>query len=166
MRAPSQAGTLLNAFRQWRRDRPQAVAARYPITRWGALTRADPHRLGIDGNAQAEVLDVNGRPNARLLALGPMTRQTFRELVAVPELRRRNCIIARRLSNAQRVEGGGALSIAAGSSLERPETPNRLVSTSRQPASRSSVRGVARFTIIAPNGAACTPLNSNLIVAV
>lgn len=69
--------------------------------------RADPHRLGIDVNAQAEVIDVNGRPNSRLLALGPMTRGAFWEIVAVPELRRQSWSVARRLSNAHWVEGEG-----------------------------------------------------------
>ncbi|SFR75765.1 FAD/NAD(P)-binding protein [Sphingomonas jatrophae] len=69
--------------------------------------RADPHRLGIDVTANAETIDVNGRANPRLLALGPMTRGAFWEIVAVPDLRRQTWSVARRLSNAHWVEGEG-----------------------------------------------------------
>jgi uncharacterized NAD(P)/FAD-binding protein YdhS len=69
--------------------------------------RPDRHRFGIDITAQAETIDVNGRANPRLLALGPMTRGAFWEIVAVPDIRVQTWSVARRLSNAQWVEGEG-----------------------------------------------------------
>ena len=69
--------------------------------------RPDAHRLGIDVNAQAETINAAGRANPRLLALGPMTRGAFWEIVAVPDIRRQTWAVARRLSNTQWVEGDG-----------------------------------------------------------
>jgi uncharacterized NAD(P)/FAD-binding protein YdhS len=42
-----------------------------------------------------------------VLAIGPMTRGAFWEIVAVPDIRRQAWSVARRLSNAQWVEGEG-----------------------------------------------------------
>ncbi|KKC27213.1 FAD/NAD(P)-binding protein [Sphingomonas sp. SRS2] len=69
--------------------------------------RPDPHRFGIDVTAQAETIDVDGHRNARLLALGPMTRGTFWEIVAVPDIRTQTWSVARRLSHAHWVQGEG-----------------------------------------------------------
>lgn len=69
--------------------------------------RPDAHRLGIDVNAQAETIDAAGHANPRLLALGPMTRGAFWEIVAVPDIRHQTWTLARRLANAQWVEGDG-----------------------------------------------------------
>jgi uncharacterized NAD(P)/FAD-binding protein YdhS len=69
--------------------------------------RPDPHRFGIDVTAQAETIDANGRANPRLLALGPMTRGAFWEIVAVPDIRMQTWATARRLSHAHWVEGEG-----------------------------------------------------------
>ncbi len=60
--------------------------------------RADRHRLGIDVNASGETIDVNGRANPRLLAIGPMTRGAFWEIVAVPDIRVQTWATARRLA--------------------------------------------------------------------
>lgn len=69
--------------------------------------RPDRHRLGIDVNAQAETIDVNGRVNPHLLALGPMTRGAFWEIVAVPDIRVQTWNVARRLALAHWVGGEG-----------------------------------------------------------
>lgn len=69
--------------------------------------RPDPHHMGIDVTPQCEVIDRAGRPNPRLLALGPMTRGTFWEVVAVPDIRLQTWNVARRIANAHWVGGEG-----------------------------------------------------------
>lgn len=71
----------------------------------GGLIRPDAHRFGLDVTAQSETIDVQGNSNPRLLALGPMTRGTFWEIVAVPDIRMQAWSVARRLSHAQWVGG-------------------------------------------------------------
>jgi len=73
----------------------------------GGHIRPDGLRLGIDVNKQAETIGADGRPNPRLLALGPMTRGVFWEIVAVPDIRMQTWSVARQLSNAHWVEGEG-----------------------------------------------------------
>jgi uncharacterized NAD(P)/FAD-binding protein YdhS len=69
--------------------------------------RPDPLRLGIDVDAEARVIDREGRPDDRLTCIGPMTRGGLWEVVAVPDLRRQAWDLARRLSHAQWVGGEG-----------------------------------------------------------
>lgn len=69
--------------------------------------RPDRHRFGIDVTAQAEAIDARGIANPRLLALGPMTRGAFWEIVAVPDIRVQTWAVARRLSHAHWVGGEG-----------------------------------------------------------
>jgi uncharacterized NAD(P)/FAD-binding protein YdhS len=69
--------------------------------------RPDALRIGIDVNAQSEVIGVDGSANPRLIALGPPTRGTFWEIVAVPDIRVQTWSVARRLANAQWVGGEG-----------------------------------------------------------
>jgi uncharacterized NAD(P)/FAD-binding protein YdhS len=71
------------------------------------LIRADPLRIGIDVDPQAAVLDRDGTASDRLFAIGPMTRGTFWEIVAVPDIRQQSWSVARRLSNAMWVGGEG-----------------------------------------------------------
>ena len=71
------------------------------------LIRPDPLRIGIDVTQQSEVIGANGESRPTLLALGPMTRGTFWEIVAVPDIRRQTWAVARRLSNAHWVGGEG-----------------------------------------------------------
>lgn len=59
--------------------------------------RPDRHRLGIDVNRYGETIGVDGRPNPRLLAVGPMTRGAFWESVAVPDIRVQTAALARHL---------------------------------------------------------------------
>jgi uncharacterized NAD(P)/FAD-binding protein YdhS len=69
--------------------------------------RPDRHRLGIDVNAQAETIDVNGTVNSNLFAIGPITRGAFWEIVAVPDIRTQTWNVARKLSHAHWVQGEG-----------------------------------------------------------
>jgi uncharacterized NAD(P)/FAD-binding protein YdhS len=71
------------------------------------LIRPDAHHIGIDANAQSEVIGVDGRPNPDLLVIGPMTRGAFWEIVAVPDIRVQSWSIARRLTHSHWVEGDG-----------------------------------------------------------
>lgn len=71
------------------------------------LIRPDPLRIGIDVTQQSEVIASDGEPFPTLLALGPMTRGTFWEIVAVPDIRRQTWAVARKLSNAHWVGGEG-----------------------------------------------------------
>jgi uncharacterized NAD(P)/FAD-binding protein YdhS len=48
-----------------------------------------------------------GEPTQTLRALGPMTRGTFWEIVAVPDIRRQTWAVVRKLSNAHWVGGEG-----------------------------------------------------------
>lgn len=49
--------------------------------------RADAFGLGLDVAEDLRVLDAGGRPQPRLFAIGPLTRGTFWESVAMPEIR-------------------------------------------------------------------------------
>jgi uncharacterized NAD(P)/FAD-binding protein YdhS len=69
--------------------------------------RPDPLHIGIDVNAQSETIAADGHANPRLFALGPPTRGTFWEIVAVPDIRVQTWSVARRLANAQWVGGEG-----------------------------------------------------------
>jgi uncharacterized NAD(P)/FAD-binding protein YdhS len=71
------------------------------------LIRPDPRMLGLEVTAQAETIGADGTPNPRLLALGPMTRGAFWEIVAVPDIRVQTWAVARKLSNAHWVGGEG-----------------------------------------------------------
>jgi len=48
---------------------------------------ADPLRLGIAVDEECRVLDAQGRASDRLFAIGPVTKGTFWESVAVPDIR-------------------------------------------------------------------------------
>lgn len=71
------------------------------------MIRPDAARIGIDVDNQGQTIDAQGRPNANLYALGPMTRGAFWEIVAVPDIRTQTWNVARRLSNAHWVGGEG-----------------------------------------------------------
>jgi uncharacterized NAD(P)/FAD-binding protein YdhS len=69
--------------------------------------RPDPHHMGIDVSPQCEVIDRQGKADQRILALGPMTRGTFWEVIAVPDIRMQTWNVARRIANAHWVGGEG-----------------------------------------------------------
>ena len=60
--------------------------------------RPDRHRLGIDVNMLGETIGADGRANPRLLAIGPITRGAFWEIVAVPDIRIQTAALAKRLA--------------------------------------------------------------------
>ncbi len=67
--------------------------------------RPDPMKIGVDVDLQCRTLGSDGQANEQLLAVGPLTRGTFWEMTAVPDIRRQVWDIARRLSNAHWVGG-------------------------------------------------------------
>jgi uncharacterized NAD(P)/FAD-binding protein YdhS len=71
------------------------------------MLRPDPLRIGIDVDQESRAIGRDGEASDRLLVVGPMTRGAFWEIVAVPDIRRQAWSVARRLSNAQWVEGEG-----------------------------------------------------------
>ncbi|KQM64316.1 FAD-dependent oxidoreductase [Sphingomonas sp. Leaf17] len=72
----------------------------------GGMIRADALRLGIDVDDGSRVVDSAGRAQSDIYCVGPMTRGSFWEIVAVPDLRRQCADLARRLSNAHWVNEG------------------------------------------------------------
>lgn len=58
------------------------------------MTRPAPLALGIDVDAACRVLDAGGVAHPGLYCIGPMTRGTFWEIVAVPDIRRQCATLA------------------------------------------------------------------------
>ncbi len=52
------------------------------------VVRPDPLRLGLDVTANGTLLDRTGAISRRLFAIGPVTKGTFWEMTAVPDIRR------------------------------------------------------------------------------
>ncbi|TIV98580.1 MAG: FAD-dependent oxidoreductase [Mesorhizobium sp.] len=52
-----------------------------------ALARPDPLRLGLDVTAGCELIAADGTVSSKLLAVGPLTRGTFFEIDAIPDIR-------------------------------------------------------------------------------
>ena len=63
------------------------------------LIRPDPLQLGIDVTADCAVLDRNGTASGKIFAIGPITRGTFFEIDAIPEIRSQCGMLATRLSD-------------------------------------------------------------------
>lgn len=82
---------------------PQGNVARAPEPLLASLLaagriRPDPCRIGIDVDADCRTLDAGSEASGSLFAIGPMTRGTFWEIVAVPDIRVQVDSLARRLS--------------------------------------------------------------------
>lgn len=75
--------------------------------RQSGLIQPDASGLGLKVDPQSRLIGRDGRPDPRLFALGPMTRGTFWEITAVPDIRVQTWDLARRLSNAHWVSGDG-----------------------------------------------------------
>lgn len=73
------------------------------LLRSGAA-RTDAFGLGLDVDAQCRVVGANGRVTRGLYAIGPMTKGTFWESVAVPDIRRQAAEIAATLAADLAVE--------------------------------------------------------------
>jgi uncharacterized NAD(P)/FAD-binding protein YdhS len=51
------------------------------------VARPDPLRLGLDVTAKCELIAADGTVSSKLLAVGPLTRGTFFEIDAIPDIR-------------------------------------------------------------------------------
>ena len=60
--------------------------------------RPDPLKVGIDVDADCRMLNADGAASDDLYAIGPMTRGTFWESVAVPDIRTQAARVAARLA--------------------------------------------------------------------
>ncbi len=69
--------------------------------------RPDGLRIGLEVDAQSNVIDAAGNVDPQLYCIGPMTRGGLWEVVAVPDIRQQNWALARRLAHAQWVGGEG-----------------------------------------------------------
>jgi len=69
------------------------------------LARLDPLHIGLDVTADCALVDRSGTASERLFAVGPLTRATFWEIVAVPDIRNQCTALASRLLRA----AGGAV---------------------------------------------------------
>jgi uncharacterized NAD(P)/FAD-binding protein YdhS len=68
------------------------------------LARADRLHIGLDVTAANEVISAAGVPAERLFAIGPLTRGTFFEIEAIPDIRVQCADLAGRLlGHADRV---------------------------------------------------------------
>lgn len=61
------------------------------------LARSDPLRLGLDVDLNSAVIGRKGKASGKLFAVGPVTRGTFWEIVAVPDIRIQCADLARHL---------------------------------------------------------------------
>lgn len=61
------------------------------------VVRPDPLRLGLEVDGELRLVDRQGCPNDWLYALGPVTRGSYWETTAVPEIRRQAKWLAERL---------------------------------------------------------------------
>jgi uncharacterized NAD(P)/FAD-binding protein YdhS len=59
--------------------------------------RPDPLRMGLDVDRDCRAVDAAGVPSDSLYAIGPVTRATFWESVAVPDIRVQAQAVARRI---------------------------------------------------------------------
>ncbi|MEA3029213.1 MAG: hypothetical protein QOG13_538 [Sphingomonadales bacterium] len=60
--------------------------------------RPDPLRIGIDVDGECRTLDAAGSASDRLYAIGPVTRGTFWESVAIPDIRTQAARLAARIA--------------------------------------------------------------------
>lgn len=51
------------------------------------LARVDPLCIGIETSADCAIVNRDGIPSRRLFAVGPLTRATFWEIIAIPDIR-------------------------------------------------------------------------------
>ena len=84
------AGPALD-FRRVREPLIQSLLAR-------GLVRPEPLGLGLETTGDLQLIGRNGQPNGSLFALGPLTRGTFWETTAVPEIREQGRTLAKRLA--------------------------------------------------------------------
>ena len=51
------------------------------------LARPDPMRIGLDVTVDCAIVDADGKPSSNIYAVGPLTRGTFLEIDAMPDIR-------------------------------------------------------------------------------
>lgn len=56
--------------------------------------RIDPLRIGVEVTADCRLIGASGRPSARIRAMGPVSRATFWEITAIPDIREQAAAIA------------------------------------------------------------------------
>ncbi|MGX7875905.1 FAD/NAD(P)-binding protein [Mesorhizobium sp. ORM6] len=61
------------------------------------LARPDPLRIGLDVSANCEIIASDGTVSAKILAVGPLTRGTFFEIDAIPDIRVQCARLSKRL---------------------------------------------------------------------
>jgi uncharacterized NAD(P)/FAD-binding protein YdhS len=61
------------------------------------LARADPLHIGIETGADCAIVNRDGSHSRRLFAVGPLTRATFWEIIAIPDIRNQCAELATRL---------------------------------------------------------------------
>ncbi len=66
------------------------------------VARPDPLRLGLDVTSNGALLDRSGAISRRLFAIGPVTKGTFWEMTAVPDIRRQAELLAEHLAGLVR----------------------------------------------------------------
>lgn len=71
------------------------------------LGHADPLGMGLETDHLCRVLDSRREPLPGLYAVGPLTRGSFWEITAVPDIRHQVWSLARQLSNAHWIGGEG-----------------------------------------------------------
>jgi uncharacterized NAD(P)/FAD-binding protein YdhS len=69
------------------------------------LVRPDPLRLGLDVTAGCALRDGDGAISRRLFAIGPVTRGTFWEMTAVPDIRQQCEFLAGNIATQVRPRG-------------------------------------------------------------
>jgi uncharacterized NAD(P)/FAD-binding protein YdhS len=69
------------------------------------LIRPDPLHLGLDVTEDGALIAGDGKPSSRLFALGPMTRGTFWEVAAVPDIRLHAVRLATRIARLRDLAG-------------------------------------------------------------
>lgn len=66
------------------------------------LARVDPLCIGIETDRNCAIIERDGTPSCRLFAVGPITRATFWEIVAIPDIRNQCAALAALLVNTAR----------------------------------------------------------------
>jgi uncharacterized NAD(P)/FAD-binding protein YdhS len=94
--------------------------------------RPDPLRLGIDVDRDSRALDANGRASETLSVIGPMTRGTFWETIAVSDIAAQAQAVARRLLGPGFSDRALKLAAAAAPRAGRSELPPPPRSGSRR----------------------------------
>lgn len=61
------------------------------------LARPDPLRIGLDVTANCEIIAADGTVSTKILAVGPLTRGTFFEIDAIPDIRVQCARLSKRL---------------------------------------------------------------------